>query len=257
MILYSFDCRRRIRPLSEIQTQTKEEWVVREKAFQLIQPVSKRDQVVISFKDAILSGIIQPGESIVESKIAQQLGAGIPLVREALIELEHQGYVQKVPYKGTTVTKLELSDVKKIFRLRTELESLAIEWAKDNITRIDIQQLCDITAKMREGAEAHNLDQFYQNDLAFHRKLWELSGNEYLVESLERIVAPLFAFFLMKDRRERQSYLISAAQHEKIVEALPKLSGVKLRALMRNSIADWKSEIFNVVLPHEQRDIVA
>jgi DNA-binding GntR family transcriptional regulator len=97
------------------------------KALRLIQPVSKRDQVVDSFKEAILSGIIQPGEAIVESKIAQQLGAGIPLIREALIELEHQGYVQKVPYKGTTGAKLERRRVEKIFRLRTELESLAVE----------------------------------------------------------------------------------------------------------------------------------
>jgi DNA-binding GntR family transcriptional regulator len=51
----------------------------------LIQPVSKRDQVVASFKEAILSGVIQPGDAIVESKVAQQLGAGIPLIREALI----------------------------------------------------------------------------------------------------------------------------------------------------------------------------
>ena len=49
-----------------------------EKALKLIQPVSKRDQVVASFKEAILSGTIQPGDSIVESKVAQQLGAGIP-----------------------------------------------------------------------------------------------------------------------------------------------------------------------------------
>jgi DNA-binding GntR family transcriptional regulator len=89
---------------------------------------------VASFKEAILSGVIQPGEAIVESKVAQQLGAGVPLVREALIELEHQGYVQKVPYKGTTVTKLEPREVEKIFRLRTELESLAIEWARKNVT---------------------------------------------------------------------------------------------------------------------------
>src|SRR6185436_7970083 len=105
---------------------------MKERSLKLIQPVSKRDQVVASFKEAILSGIIQPGDSIVESKVAQQLGAGIPLVREALIELEYQGYVQKVPYKGTTVTKLAHRDVEKIFRLRAELESLAIEWAKDN-----------------------------------------------------------------------------------------------------------------------------
>jgi len=222
------------------------------KALKLIQPVSKRDQVVSSFKEAILSGIIQPGESIVESKVAQQLGAGIPLVREALIELEHQGYVQKVPYKGTTVTRLEQRDVEKIFRLRTELESLAIECAKENLTPADIEELRGITEKMKEGALAHNLDQFYQNDLAFHRKLWEMSGNQYLVECLERIVAPLFAFFLMKDRRERESYLFSAAQHEKIVEALPHLSRAKLRALMRNSVSDWKTEVFNAVLPTDK-----
>ena len=222
-----------------------------EKGLKLIRPVSKRDQVVTSFKEAILSGTIQPGESIVESKVAQQLGAGIPLVREALIELEHQGYVQKVPYKGTTVTKLERGDVEKIFRLRVEMESLAIEWAKESVSPADIEQLRSITAKMKEGAKAHDLEQFYQNDLAFHRKLWEMSGNEYLVECLERIVAPLFAFFLMKDRRKRESYLFSAAQHEKIVEALPRMSGAKLRALMRESVSDWRTEVFNAVLPRE------
>ena len=222
------------------------------KALKLIQPISKRDQVVASFKEAILGGIIQPGEAIVESKLAQQLGAGVPLVREALIELEHQGYVQKVPYKGTTVTKLERREVEKIFRLRTELESLAIEWAKENVTPEDIEYLRGVTRKMKAAAQTLDLDQFYQNDLAFHRKLWEISHNEYLVECLERIVAPLFAFFLMKDHRPGDSYIISAVQHEKIVEALPNLSRTKLRALMRESISDWRTEVFNAVLPGDK-----
>src|SRR5262245_3229684 len=222
------------------------------KALKLIQPISKRDQVVASFKEAILGGIIQPGEAIVESKLAQQLGAGVPLVREALIELEHQGYVQKVPYKGTTVTRLERREVEKIFRLRTELESLAIEWAKENVTPEDIEYLRGVTRKMKAAAQTLDLDQFYQNDLAFHRKLWEISHNEYLVECLERIVAPLFAFFLMKDHRPGDSYLVSAMQHEKIVEALPNLSRAKLRALMRESISDWRTEVFNAVLPGDK-----
>ena len=222
------------------------------KALKLIQPISKRDQVVASFKEAILGGIIQPGEAIVESKLAQQLGAGVPLVREALIELEHQGYVQKVPYKGTTVTRLERREVEKIFRLRTELESLAIEWAKENVTPEDIEYLRGVTRKMKAAAQTLDLDQFYQNDLAFHRKLWEISHNEYLVDCLERIVAPLFAFFLMKDHRPGDSYIISAVQHEKIVEALPNLSRTKLRALMRESISDWRTEVFNAVLPGDK-----
>ena len=142
-------------------------------------------------------------------------------------------------------------DVEKIFRLRVELESLAIQWAKESVRPADIEELRGITRKMKEGANVLDLDQFYQNDLAFHRKLWEMSGNEYLVECLERIVMPLFAFFLMKDRRARESYLLSAAQHEKIVEALPRLSQAKLRGLMRDAISDWKTEVFNAVLPKE------
>src|SRR5262249_49687967 len=76
------------------------------KSLKLIRPVSKRDQVVAAFKDAILRGEIQPGDAIVESRVAQQLGAGVPLVREALIELEHRGYVQKAPTRFITRREL-------------------------------------------------------------------------------------------------------------------------------------------------------
>jgi len=128
-----------------------------------------------------------------------------------------------------------------------------VEWARENVTPEDIEYLSGITVKMKTAAQTLDLDQFYQNDLAFHRKIWEMSGNEYLVECLERIVAPLFAFFLMKDHRPGESYLVSAAQHEKIVEALPRLSVAKLRALMRNSVSEWKTEVFNAVLSDEPK----
>lgn len=217
----------------------------------LIQPISKRDQVVATIKTAILSGTIQPGETIVESKTAQQLGVGIPLVREALIQLEHDGYVQKTPYKGTTVTKLKRRDVERAFRLRVELEALAIEWAKENATPSNIRELQAIIERMKRAARQLDLDQFYENDLAFHRKIWEMSDNPYLVDSLERIVTPLFAFFVMKTSRKRESYLESAATHEKIVTALPKMSAAALRKLMRESVDGWKDEMLNRLLPED------
>jgi DNA-binding GntR family transcriptional regulator len=138
---------------------------------ELIQPISKRDQVVRAMKQAILSGTIEPGASIVESKIAQQLGAGVPLIREALIELEHQGFVQRTPYKGTTVTKLSPADVRRIFALRVELEAVAIEWAKEHTTEADITYLRQTIGRMEEAAKNLDLPQFYDCDLAFHRKI--------------------------------------------------------------------------------------
>src|SRR3989442_8604736 len=114
----------------------------------LIQPKSKKDQVVAAIKEAILSGTIGPGDQIVESRMARELGSGIPLVREALIALEHQGFVQKTPYKGTTVTKLEPKQIQEIFELRVELEALAIQWAKDNVTAEDIKELQRVIERM-------------------------------------------------------------------------------------------------------------
>lgn len=218
---------------------------------QLIQPISKRDQVVASIKEAILSGKLHPGDTIVESRVAHQLGAGIPLVREALIELEHQGYVQKIPYKGTTVTRLERSSVEQIFRLRVELETLAVKWAKDSVTVEDIAELRDITAQMRSAAEALDLDLFYEKDLAFHRKLWAMSGNDYLFDCLERLVVPLFAFFVIRNRRARDSYLESAATHEEIVDSLQRLNKVKLATLVRKSLIEWRAEVLEELLPSD------
>lgn len=163
-------------------------------------------------------------------------------MREALIVLEHRGYVQKVPYKGTTVTKLERCHVEQIFRLRVELETLAIEWAKESVKPADLDYLRGLAAKMKRAAETLDLDEFYNNEMAFHLKLGEMSGNSYLVECLERLVVPLFAFCVMKNRRDRESYPVSTARHEKLIEALPKLSKAKLKDLMRVSLADWKVE---------------
>jgi DNA-binding GntR family transcriptional regulator len=220
---------------------------VRGPLLKLIQPISKKNQVVTAIKDAILSGSIVPGEQIVESRMAQELGSGIPLVREALIELEHQGFVQKTPYKGTTVTKLGPKEIKEIFQLRVELEALAVEWAKEHVTAHDIKELQKLISRMEQAAAELDLDQFYLNDLELHRKLWHLSGNSYLADVLERVVVPLFAFFVMKTRREKESYIRSAAMHAQIVEALAVKSKVEVQKLMRESLKGWKNDMLELL----------
>lgn len=203
--------------------------------------------MVQAIKDAILAGDIKPGDQIVESRIAQQLGSGIPLVREALIELEHHGFVQKIPYKGTMVTKLGPKEIREIFQLRVELEALALEWAHENITPTDIKELQALIGKMTKSAKELNLDQFYASDLEFHRMLWNLAGNSYLTETLERVVVPLFAFFVMKTKREKESYIESAAMHAKIVEGLAVKSAPELRELMKDSLRGWKDDMLKLL----------
>jgi len=217
------------------------------KMLKLIQPISKKDQVIAAIRDAILSGAIGPGDQIVESRMAHELGSGIPLVREALVALEHQGFVQKTPYKGTTVTKLDPKQIQDNFQLRVELEPLAIEWAKANVTPDDIRALRGLIARMEKAAADLDLDGFYQNDLEWHRKLWALSGNSYLEDVLERLVVPLFAFFVMKTSHEKEAYVESAAMHAKIVDALAEGSAAEVRELMKQSLCGWKDDMMTLL----------
>lgn len=215
----------------------------------LVQPLSKKDQVVALIRQAIIGGQLTAGDPIVESRIGSQIGAGTSLVREALIELEHQGFVRKIPYKGTYVTKLSHADVEGIFRLRRELETLAVEWAIERVTPADLDELRRLIERMRSAASELDLRQFYEYDLAFHRQLWQMSGNAWLVEALERLVPPLFAFFLIKTPRNQEHYLASVAEHAAIIETLRSGDTDAVRALMRSSVGVWRDDMLGTLFP--------
>ena len=172
--------------------------------FQKLQPVSKKTQVVTTLKDAILSGNLQPGDQIVEGKLAQQLGVGQGLIREALIELEHQGFVQRSPFSWTQVTTFTNEDAEQIFEIRIKVEPLAFTLAAKKASPAQVAELRDLTAKAREGAASQDLAVFFEKHLAYRRRVWDLSGNRFLKETLERLVAPLYALYLMRSNFNRE-----------------------------------------------------
>ena len=175
--------------------------------FQKLQPVSKKTRVVETLKEAILSGALQSGDQIVEGKLAQQLGVGQGLIREALIELEHQGFVQRSPFSWTQVTTFTNEDAAQIYEIRIRLEPLAFSLAAQKATPAHIAELRDLVSKAKEGATAENLSVFFESHIAYRRKVWELSGNRFLRETLERLVAPLYALFLMRSNFNREGLL--------------------------------------------------
>src|SRR5215510_242697 len=143
--------------------------------FQKLEPISKKARVVASVKEAIINGSVQAGEPIVEAKIAQQFGVGQGLIREALIELEHQGFVQRTPFSGTHVQTLTLHDAQQIFDLRIELEPLAIYLAGSTANDRDIKELNELADKTRIASKARDLDGFFESHLSFRKQIWKLS----------------------------------------------------------------------------------
>lgn len=157
-----------------------------------------RKTVKISVAEHLLEAIgkreLQPGERIIEGKMALSLGVAKSTLREALQDLEYQGVLMKFENRGTYVTKLTTQNVQDIYNVRIKLEPEAAVLAHHHLTPKDDTQLLALLNEMRNAGEQKDYFNASKNDMAFHQLVWKLSGNLALEKALNAISTPMFAF---------------------------------------------------------------
>src|SRR5258708_11433829 len=191
----------------------------------LSEPIGKQpsmvEQAAQLIRELIVNGTLASGERIVESKIARGWKVGQPTVREALKTLEGEGLVTYSPNRGCSVTELSRSQIEQITRLRANLEMLAIEMAVENRANWDPNILRSAIAEMKDAASKGDVNRYYESDLRFHQKLWDLADNPYVSKALSQVVFPLFTFVIRKHYQENAVDLTAnALEHEQIAEAV-------------------------------------
>ncbi len=193
------------------------------KTGQIINAKSLREEVIEELQRSIIFGERKPGEALVERELAGQFGVSSIPVREALQELESRGLVAKRPNYSCCVIELSPDELNRIFELRNLLEPQVIRWAGERMSAEEAASLQPLVDDMRRAAEAGDFAQFFYRDLLLHRRIWELSGNRWAAQALERAVLPLFAFGLMRDHKaELIDLKREVAKHQQMVEALRK-----------------------------------
>ena len=114
----------------------------------IIKRSTLREKIKNYLAESILWGNYKPGDRIVETRVAKDLQVSQGAVREAIRDLEQMGLLETQPYKGTYVRKFSLEDIKNVFIVRAELESLAVNHSIKNIKPEDIKTLQNILEKM-------------------------------------------------------------------------------------------------------------
>lgn len=180
------------------------------------------EQIAECIRNMIVAGDLKPGERIVESRIARDIGVGQPTVREALVALEHQGLVVRKVNQGCVVTALTRTEICQLIRVRAELETLAVELAVETASDSEIAVLLKVTERMKDAAAAGDPQRFFKHDLMFHQTLWNLSHNSFLPRLLEQALAPLLAFLFIRNLRRNPGIdmMASALAHVDMVQAI-------------------------------------
>jgi DNA-binding GntR family transcriptional regulator len=217
--------------------------------FAEIEPLSLSDRVINALKDAFFAGELKPGDPIVERELARQMKVGTPVVREALIALQGQGFVRRVTNTGTFVTQFSTEEVRQLYTLRVELELLALQWAKPRVTDNDLKDLSRQIARVVEAGESGDRRQFLELDYAFHKKCWALSGNTYLAETLDRLMAPLFTFVVLASGAPLTGSM--GREHYELVNALQNTQEPEFTDIVRKRLTGFTSRWLAAFTPAE------
>jgi DNA-binding GntR family transcriptional regulator len=210
-----------------------------------INAISRVDQVLQAILTEILVGRLAPGERLYEAKLSAELGVSQATVNAALQDLHNQGVVTKVLNRSTNVSKYTLDDLGKLFGVRSVLEPLAVEglaarWSPEAETRLMVH-----IEHMRMAARDLDVGRWCRADCDFHREIYVLCGNPFLLRASLAIAAAPFAYLLSDQLKILPDYYaIMTEEHFEIVEAMkqgPETAG----RVIREAIRSWQSRMTN------------
>ena len=138
-----------------------------------------REQVKDILLQRIVGGDLQPGERLVETRIAQELGTSQAPVREALRDLEQLRLVESAAFRGARVRAFGNDELIEIYPVRAVLEELGAKLAAVALAG-DVSVLETEIDAMRSAARRGDLNALVLHDFAFHRAVVEAADNEVL-----------------------------------------------------------------------------
>jgi len=140
-----------------------------------------RDEIRDVIQKAILSKELKPGDRIVETQWAEDLGVSKAPVREAIRELEAIGLLENKPFQGSYVRIITAKELEDAYNVRIVLEELGMRQAADRITKQQLQNLKTVLSEMEDAAQNHEFELFIQKNTEFHQKIMEAAENKMLL----------------------------------------------------------------------------
>ena len=180
-----------------------------------VEPLSAK--VVQTLRAEIIDGRLGVGERLKEDALAARFEVSRVPIREALLQLESEGFVVIQKFRGATVSTRSHEDVLELMQIRRSLESLAASQAAERRGGPVADDLRRIIELSRQARDARAIDSLPPLILEFHEIVARASGNTHLVAMLQDILVKIAWGFELKIEDRLES---SWSDHFAIAEAI-------------------------------------
>ncbi len=168
-----------------------------------------------------------------ERKLALDFGISRTPVREALAQLESEGFVRSVPRRGIYIVRKSKKEVIEMITAWAALESMAARLVTENALDDDIKNLRRMFASFLDGKVRGHLDEYSEVNIEFHQSIVRMSQNHVLIEMAENLFTHMRMIrrktIVEKDRADR-----SIRDHVHIIEALEARDTNRAEKLVRD-----------------------
>jgi DNA-binding GntR family transcriptional regulator len=205
----------------------------------MINSQSLREQIFAHLRNEINNGTLKPGASINMDKLSKELSISKTPLREALIKLECQGFVEMSPRKGVRVKELTYEELKEYYEVIGFLESSVVYSVFDQLRSPHIiEKMKHSNAQQRLLANNQEFDRYYQLNLEFHDIFLELSKNKTLKEIVIPLKKRLYDFPWHRLWGEWEK--INLDEHDKLIAYIEEGDRIEAAAVIRDEHWGWK-----------------
>lgn len=176
--------------------------------------------VVQQVTAAIVNGHLEPGDQLVEERMAEQFGVSRAPIREALHQLQVLGLVEKRPYRGAFVSTIDEREVMELQELRVVLEDMAVRLCAANPSDDAISTLETIVDNMAQVAGKGDRRQILVYDADFHDAIVQYSGNQLLADVWDLVSVKMRRFLYLKRHHTHERIEDVVTAHAAILDAI-------------------------------------
>src|SRR5437762_14085429 len=159
-----------------------------------IQPIdtsfSFKNKAYAALKNVIVSMDVYRSRqdiSLDERQLAQDSGVSRTPVREAMAQLEREGFVRSVPRRGIYIVRKTKIEVIEMITAWAALESMAARLITEHASDAEIVSLRQMFATFEDGALRAHLDEYSEANIEFHQAIIRMSGNSVLIALAENL----------------------------------------------------------------------
>ncbi|MFA3920904.1 GntR family transcriptional regulator [Ruegeria hyattellae] len=200
-------------------------------------PATLRDMVQDRMREAIIEGLFQPGQRLVERPLCDQLGVSRTVIRETIRYLEAEGLVEILPGRGPIVAIMNREDARQIYDIRRMLETAAAEACARKITPARARDLNTSLAQLKRAFSDQTPGVLFRATADFYSEIFDGAGHHIAWEVVQRLngrISRLRMMTLSSTDRERPGI----AHMEAICAAIISGDPVAARAAVERHLDD-------------------